>query len=59
MNSLRTENVYLIVCLLLLVLQVFQRYEINKLKKDVNTLANHVLLQFYMSLKSKEDEEKK
>lgn len=59
MNSLRTENIYLIVCLLLLVLQVFQRYEINKLKKDVNTLANHVLLQFYMSLKSKEDEEKK
>ena len=51
------ENVYFIVCILLLALQVYQHAKITKLKRDFQTLANQVMILFF-SVKMKQDEEK-
>jgi len=51
------ENVYFATCLLLLLLQVYQQVKITKLKKDLQTLTNQVMILFF-SVKLKQDEEK-
>ena len=51
------ENVYFIICVVLLALQVYQQKKIARLKKDFQLLANQVMILFF-SLKIKQDEEK-
>lgn len=51
------ENAYFIVCVVLLILQVYQHTKILKLKKDLQNLTNHVMILFF-SAKIKQDEEK-
>lgn len=51
------ENAYFAVCVVLLLLQVYQHAKILKLRKDIQTLTNHVMILFFSS-KIKQDEEK-
>ena len=51
------ENVYFTICVLLLVLQIYQHAKILKLKRDFQSLANQVMILFF-SVKMKQDEEK-
>ena len=56
--TLNQQNLYFIICILLLVLQVYQRYEINRMKKHIDILANNVLA-VLLYIKGKQDEEGK
>ncbi len=51
------ENVYFTICIILLILQVYQHSKLVKLKKDFQNLANQVMILFF-SAKLKQDEEK-
>jgi hypothetical protein len=51
------ENAYFAICLVLLILQVYQYAKLLKLKKDFQNLANQVMILFF-SVKFKQDEEK-
>ena len=56
--TLNQQNLYFIICILLLVLQVYQRYEINRMKKHIDILAKNVLA-VLLYIKGKQDEEGK